>query len=548
MGTALALSGGGAKGCFEAGAIMYIAERWDEFDISSVAGTSAGAINALAVSHFRADSRTKLPELWLSLQGRSYMFRNSAQLNAIRNTLRDLGVDPDAALAGGGGGTDVNWNLARIASFVPFLGAYIVDESERHFELIAHLLRQIGDLNQLFSLDPVRSLLYETFYKTYSPERALPLRLVFVSMLDGRPYYVDEAGRVYRFDNLQPRGSQYGNVGLVVAADANSAVIEATLGSASIPVFFGTRRMLLSWTSAIRTASDLVAAYDAGRLDDILQGVEAHEVADGGLRDNLPIHAASLGGPDRIIAVSASPRTVDKNLKFWAGYGRRLESFGPGYGLLDAIIRSIDLLTNEGTETDRLEAVGDQEVVSVFPMYAVHDLITVDPGLIRLNLEYGYMRAFDAFNDPPVEFFTSWRSAIAWLLTVVVGTEDLVSTRHQIWALEHQLSFVDSGLGGTWAFHKDTIDTIRQLKWRVYWDAKKRVDAWGITGSVPRSLPNGAVVSDWWLSWERAAERASRAMFLEMGDPWSPKLVLERNGVVRRESVQEVGQKPPSAI
>jgi hypothetical protein len=46
-----------------------------------------------------------------------------------------------------------------------------------------------------------------------------------------------------------------------------------------------------------------------------------------------------------------------------------------------------------GTYPDTGEGV---EMTEIFPEFNVHDTLTIDPGLIRISMAYGYMRAADA--------------------------------------------------------------------------------------------------------------------------------------------------------
>lgn len=67
--TALVLSGGGAKGSYQLGAILYLIREYykcNPFDI--VTGTSIGAINGAMVAQ---DSIDELEELWLSMKKKS---------------------------------------------------------------------------------------------------------------------------------------------------------------------------------------------------------------------------------------------------------------------------------------------------------------------------------------------------------------------------------------------------------------------------------------------------------------------------------------------
>jgi NTE family protein len=534
--TALALSGGGAKGSFEAGAIMFIAEHWAEIQPGAVAGTSVGALNALAVSQWKETSATKLPLLWLSLRNNQSMFVESAQLTEIRGVLNELGVDLDSVLGGDNSNPQVDWNWLRLGALVPVLGSIIVDEVEERFDAIIKLLRLIKNLDRLYSLQPVYNLLNAAFRSSYSSSGALPLRMVFVSMADGKPYYVDQYGKAQQFSALQPRPSNPSEERTLLGEDTVDAVIRGAITSASIPIVFGAMTVQLSRASWVQTLGDLRAEFHRNNSA-VFDVVEWHEAVDGGVRDNLPLHAASLFGMPRVISISASPRDIDENSKFG-------NIFGPyGIGLFDWLGRTISILTHEVSETDRFEG-GMPGVVSIAPMFLVHDVTKVDPGLIRLNLEYGYMRAYDALNPIPEDVLNNWLLLFVWCAVVVSGTEDLVATRKQIWSLE-SLHALNSSAGFVWGFQKSSLDQIRRLKRQVYDDAKMRVEAWGTQACVPASLPDGGAISDWWLGWERHIGYQFQA--LQGRGPWDQHWVIE-NGEIRFEAISEVPAPPPPML
>jgi NTE family protein len=68
----LVLSGGGARGAYEAGVLLYIAEEMPELldRIKVITGTSVGAINAvyLASRSFTPDAVRKLAAIWSGLE------------------------------------------------------------------------------------------------------------------------------------------------------------------------------------------------------------------------------------------------------------------------------------------------------------------------------------------------------------------------------------------------------------------------------------------------------------------------------------------------
>lgn len=67
--TALVLSGGGAKGAFQFGALQYIEEEWKpahpEFEYNVIAGVSVGALNGVMLAMGKYQ---ELKKLWYSIK------------------------------------------------------------------------------------------------------------------------------------------------------------------------------------------------------------------------------------------------------------------------------------------------------------------------------------------------------------------------------------------------------------------------------------------------------------------------------------------------
>jgi predicted acylesterase/phospholipase RssA len=114
---------------------------------------------------------------------------------------------------------------------------------------------------------------------------------------------------------------------------------------------------------------------------------------DGGVRDILPIGAAVEAGATPIFAILASPPLHKAD-----------ESFDrEGMGAI-ATRSVLDIMTDETVHNEIEPPRGwGVPVTLVQPTYDVHDIMTIDPGLIRISMAYGFMRAADALdghNDP----------------------------------------------------------------------------------------------------------------------------------------------------
>jgi predicted acylesterase/phospholipase RssA len=139
---------------------------------------------------------------------------------------------------------------------------------------------------------------------------------------------------------------------------------------------------------------------------------------DGGVREMIPVASAVAAGADKVFAITAGPPRVDV-----------LPSFDSA-GLIAIGQRSIqELMLDEVLQNDLRPRRGwEVNVVEITPSIAVHDSLLIDPGLIRISMDYGYMRASD--NIDPINDRTKAREL-----------SDLITqTRLDAWALEHSVS------------------------------------------------------------------------------------------------------------
>ena len=116
---------------------------------------------------------------------------------------------------------------------------------------------------------------------------------------------------------------------------------------------------------------------------------------DGGIRDMVPIEPAVRLGATRVYAVCSSA----SKMPLWrsAADGHVITSYD-STNLLDITGRvSMDIMTNEITrsKTDPPNGWGATEVIVIEPEFDLHDIMTIDPGLIRIAMSHGYMRADD---------------------------------------------------------------------------------------------------------------------------------------------------------
>jgi phospholipase, patatin family len=107
--------------------------------------------------------------------------------------------------------------------------------------------------------------------------------------------------------------------------------------------------------------------------------LDGEHYVDGGLRENVPAEMAigHLGVTNPYI-ITCSPQGAARESDF----GSR--------NMLDLVMRSVSILTDE-TERDEVAYALNAGAVVIGPEISVHDSMTVDPGLLRINRDYGWM-------------------------------------------------------------------------------------------------------------------------------------------------------------
>jgi hypothetical protein len=125
--------------------------------------------------------------------------------------------------------------------------------------------------------------------------------------------------------------------------------------------------------------------------------------------------------------------------------------------MLATVSRSVqDLLVNEVSRDDaRPFAPPGTQIFSIRPDEEIHDTTVVDPGLIQISRDYGYMRAADVLAQVP-------RGSRRWVLPTTIAL-----LRRQIWTLENRRwghedpSRPADPVTGPYPPYQTTIDTMK---------------------------------------------------------------------------------------
>jgi predicted acylesterase/phospholipase RssA len=451
---ALVLAGGGAKGAFEVGAVRCLYDVFN-FKPDLICGTSVGSLNAAKLAE-GPGSLAGLESLWLGMQNSSDLFEPSGYVTRLVNNLASLGIkyvggmspadllgvrlanpswlSPDGQLAVGM--TKNILGTVTGASMV-FTIADLVFAAANAGITISKILKDLKGLigsPSIFFFDPVRWKINANIDPVKIEKSGIELRIVVVNLDTGRLRYVDQTGHFV--DDHYP----------VSLRDALQA-------SASIPV-----------------------AYPPTALPGGIY-------VDGGIRENAPAKAAFDAGASSMIVVMPSPASMDT-----ASYENA------SFPVVAA--RSFDALFDETMQDDLSPFGGYGVPVQVIaPQIEPHSLFKVDPGLIQINMDYGYMRAYDEMQ--PDDGSRARLRAISL---------EIVRRRVDVWArLEHDsegqimdeelVSFSSVGLKPVPS--SDSLLAVRVQKLLIRTLAKERQDL------VKDGRANPKGVERIWQQWER---------------------------------------------
>jgi len=171
------------------------------------------------------------------------------------------------------------------------------------------------------------------------------------------------------------------------------------------------------------------------------------DYVDGGVIEIVPVRAAADLGATRIFAVVAVPLTLARDERDYAaapaGY-IGLRSMGM-IGVAERQIANLNANLPAGVTLTTIDPVVD--VVGLFE---------VQPGLLRINKDYGWLRAADILAEGD--------AAIA--ADMVEGTHAIVEARREAWRLEESLwaaGRADGSAAGTLALVREQKELVREL-------------------------------------------------------------------------------------
>jgi predicted acylesterase/phospholipase RssA len=476
--TAFVLAGGGTKGSFEVGALEYLVSVAGMVP-QIVTATSAGAVVATVLAQGRtltelAERVDEIGDEVLAMTSTERVFGKQAWLAALDGTALGRAINEEITEGTRPPFPLRSWSedhsgvLAAASSPSPDRARRDARQARRRrqrhlFRLLAgaglrlprvrRRLRSSG--SSVLNLAPLADALRTGAHGIRPIDPALvarpglQLRLAVTAMRAGLLRYVTEDGTIVEADACTPApGDAAGPVDLV----------DAVIASASVPLVFPPRPL----------------------ADD--------DYVDGGVIEIVPVGAAVQLGAKRIIALVAVPLGLPRDERDYAAAPAAyigLRAMGM-IGIADRQRANLAVALPEGASLTTIDPVVD--VVGLFE---------VEPGLLRINRDYGWLRAADvlAEGDPDL------------VAEVAASTHSLVAARCEAWRLEedlwHDAPSEEMATAGTLSLvreQKERVHAVVEQRKRLGFPVPEACETWWTEyeahgGPRPGHLPPSPVSS-----------------------------------------------------
>jgi predicted acylesterase/phospholipase RssA len=448
---AVALGGGGARAAFEVGAVRCLQ------DVAGVrpeiyTGTSFGAFNAAKLAEGGL-ALNGLETLWRGLQHASDVYTEPWWFNQLEPIIKQIFRSSSSSfvfeLAGMAFSYATNKILGALASAMGIPGwVYTIVTS--FYPVVTGIVKAANYISagrqalgavSLFSPAPFEQLVNATIDPAKVAASGRELRVVAVPLETGRARVINQQG-------------------IMVGSGWRVSLRDAIRASTAIPIAFPPVP---------------------------LQGPQGTEqYVDGGTRENIPVAAAVDAGAHRVFAILPAPSEVSSTQAFNFG-GTISPANSP---MIKIAARCVEVFLHEA-QTNDVEPFGGFGVpVSVIaPSFNVHDTLFFNSGLISINMDYGYMCAFDEVVADP-----------ARRLQLHMSSNAITALRIDIWAGEH----FANGESLPWQVRSQLRRTPNSLNMQTVRDLKRQLRSLvlkRIADSSQQSVPTHR--ADWWQKWER---------------------------------------------
>ena len=436
--TAFVLAGGGTKGSFEVGVLQYLVGV-EQIAPEIVTATSAGAIAATVLAQARslpefAQRVSEIEDDVLAMTHSEHIFGKQAWLGALDGTALGREIHHEITE-----GTRPPFPLSPVTVLAtsPDTVPPVSDRRGRRAARRArrrrqrHLLRLLAGAgfrlprvrrqlrtsgSSVLNLEPLADAMrhgtddgIRAVDPTLIARPGLELRLAVTALRAGVLRFVTGDGTIVESDARTPAPG-------VAAGPVD--VIDGAIASASVPMVFPPHPL----------------------ADD--------DYVDGGVIEIIPVRAAAQLGATRIIAVVAVPLDLPRDERDYAaapaGY-IGLRAMGM-IGIADRQHANLRVALPDGVT-----------LTTIDPVIDVVGLFEVEPGLLRINKDYGWLRAADVLAEGD-------RAIVAG---VAESTHAVIEARREAWRLEESLwatgTRQDPNAAGTLALVREEKERVREL-------------------------------------------------------------------------------------
>ncbi|MFC4307153.1 patatin-like phospholipase family protein [Cohnella boryungensis] len=553
MAVGLVLSGGGARGDFQVGAVRYLYER--NIRPAIVSGTSVGAINAIKLAEGEGDGHDAtrglrgLIGIWRDLKSNSDMWKEEDWLLNVKNSKVLSFLSQSAGRQLGTVGVEI----AKLG-LGPVGWAWVAYDLIQTVGDINELKRELGKIvnaqaRSLYNLGPIIAKLNDPVKLDLNKVRqsGMKLRLGAVALESGELRYVTETGQMLERDGvtlLKSGVSLAPECSLIAASikqlESNRSSLQLELHSAAGSEKARLVAQIRELNAQITQKSSQLASCNLAHPPQanllqvgLIQGTIAsasiplafppvklgnENYVDGGVREIVPIQAAIQAGATEVYAVLASDSSLDA-ARSVAG-GHLLPSFDAGVANVGDVVNraTSDIMTHEIALNEAAPENGwgpAANVTIIQPDNDIHDIMTIDPGLIDIRMAQGYMRADDTVQAKHID--PAGYRQLTEQYSRDRNTVLIYETRHAIWAMEYaangyQLQYDSNGRpvnpAPTMQPSLQAMLEVRALKNMLRDLVRERQQKGGFVPSEAES---------WWSDWERHPWQPTRGLWLPTG-------------------------------
>ena len=356
------------------------------------------------------------------------------------------------------------WTIA----FFPFsLVAHIADVKNKIEGL--DITMNSDSVRSFFNLSPIEAKMLAVFSESRVKNSGIAVRFIAVSLKTGEIVKVNEQGSV------------------LASGSGTATLIKAAIASSIMPGIF-----------------------PAERLGD-------HFCVDGGIREIIPVqYCIDDMGTNQVYAIACSARTLEDPRQNWR--------------MTAVMTRSMmDINFDEIVKDDTAPHGGWPEGVvvrSIFPRLNIFDPIMIEPGLIRIAMDYGWMCAADELDTPD-----NGRGAAR------LAADQIVQLRLQNWAdrytIENVMSAPDPHSGFLPAISNGFMPPsrpahsalVRSLSWYPPFLQELRDRCRQVRARAAQRLAAGGALPptsvSWWQAWETIPVAAQLDMAnMNIDSPW----------------------------